>query len=62
MLQKEPDDRPTAEDILVTKLPQVRVSQHGCRMVTMTTHDIQLMERYIPDDGEEDTAAATHAK
>ena len=61
MLQKEPDDRPTAEYIQVTKLPQVRVCQYSCHVVTMTTYT-QLMERYMQDEGEEDTTAATHAK
>ena len=62
MLQKEPDDRPTAEYIQVTKLPQVRVCQYSCHVVTMTTYYTQLMERYMQDEGEEDTTAATHAK
>ncbi|XP_065886059.1 serine/threonine-protein kinase Nek8-like, partial [Dysidea avara] len=43
MLQKEPDNRPTAEEIQVIRLPQ-------------------LLERYIQEEGEEDTTAATHAK
>jgi len=56
MLQKDPDSRPTAEEIQVIKLPQVYI----VNMAAVWLLRQQLLERYEP--AEEDTTAATHAK